>query len=113
MAVLGVVTANGPEVFVTVTTTSSNCVWPTETGDVELNGALSLTVKRKLIVLETELNASVFAPASPPGNGPDTFAPVKIVESFGKYLVGDVLPTNEIQLGPDDLEGIATLFDPV
>ena len=32
-AVFGTETANGPEVLVTVTTTSSNCVCPTDTGD--------------------------------------------------------------------------------
>ena len=35
-AVFGAVTANGPDVFDTVTTTSVNEVWPTLTGAVEL-----------------------------------------------------------------------------
>ena len=35
-AVLGAVTANGPEVLLTVTTTSLKAVWPTATGAVEL-----------------------------------------------------------------------------
>lgn len=37
-AELGAVTANGPEVLVTVTTASVNAVCPTAIGDVELNG---------------------------------------------------------------------------
>ena len=35
-AVLGAVTAKGPDAALTVTTISVNCVWPTETGAVEL-----------------------------------------------------------------------------
>ena len=36
-AVLGDVTLNGPDVLLTVTTTSEKAVWPTATGAVELN----------------------------------------------------------------------------
>jgi hypothetical protein len=74
---------------------------------------LSLTVNRKANVLETELNASVFAPASPPVNGPDTKPPAKIVAILGKYRVGDVEGANEIQFGPDALVALATLLAPV
>jgi hypothetical protein len=35
------------------------------------------------------------------------------VAIFGKYLVGDVLGANEIQLGPDALVALATLLLPV
>ena len=81
-AVFGAVTANGPLVPLTVITTSAKEVCPTSGESVlELNGALSLTVSLKLSVLATELSASIFAPASPPGNGPVTFWPAKIVES--------------------------------
>jgi hypothetical protein len=112
-AVLGTVTEKGPDVFETVTIMSSILVWPTLTGAVELKTALSLTVKRKFNVLETELNASVFAPASPPGNGPDTKPPARIVASLGKYLVGDAAGLNDIQFGPVALVALATLFAPV
>ena len=66
--VFGVVTANGPELLVTVTVISVNAVWPTLSGAVELYGELSLTVSLKLSVLETLLNASISTPGSPPGN---------------------------------------------
>ena len=36
-----------------------------------------------------------------------------MVDILGKYLVGDVLGENEIQLGPDALVALATLADPV
>jgi hypothetical protein len=55
----------------------------------------------------------VLAPASPPVNGPDTKPPASIVAIFGKYLVGDVVGANEIQLGPDALVALATLLAPV
>src|ERR1044072_6514313 len=84
-----------------------------DTGAVEPYGALSLTVRRKFKVLETELNASVLAPASPPVNGPDTKPPARMGAILGKYLVGDVVGVNEIQLGPDALVALATLADPV
>jgi hypothetical protein len=112
-AVLGEVTEKGPDELVTVTVISANWVCPTLTGAVELYGALSLTVNRKFNVLETELNASVLAPASPPVNGPDTKPPARMVDIFGKYLVGDVVGGNVIQLGPDALVGLATLALPV
>jgi hypothetical protein len=112
-AVLGAVTEKGPDVFETVTTISSKFVWPTLTGAVELNTALSLTVRRKFNVLETELNASVFAPASPPGKGPEIKPPASIVDSFGKYLAGDVVGLNDIQFGPLALVALATLLAPV
>ena len=112
-AVLGAVTENGPDVLVTVTVMSAKLVCPMVTGAVELYGALSRTVKRKFNVLETELNASVLAPASPPVNGPDTKPPASIVAILGKYLVGDVVGENEIQLGPVALVALATLAVPV
>jgi hypothetical protein len=111
--VLGAVTEKGPELLVTVTSTSSKFVCPTLTGAVELNTALSLTVNRKFSVLDKELNASVLAPASPPGKGPEISAPERIVASFGKYLVGDVVGLNEIQFGPDAFVALATLLAPV
>ena len=80
---------------------------------MELYGALSLTVNLKFNVLATELNASVLAPASPPVKGPLISAPERIVDNFGKYLVGDVAGANDIQLGPDALVALATLFVPV
>src|SRR5687767_2441674 len=78
-AVLGAVTEKGPDVLVTVTVISAKLVCPMVTGAVELYGALSLTVNRKCKVLDTELNASVLATASPPGKGPDTTPPARIV----------------------------------
>jgi hypothetical protein len=83
-AVLGALTANGPEVALTVTVISVNDVCPTDTGAVELKGALSLTVSLKFNVRATELKASVFAPASPPVNGPLMRAPARIVANLGK-----------------------------
>ena len=80
-AVLGAVMINGPEVLLTVTTISVNCVCPTLIGAVELYGALSLTVNLKFNVLETELSASVSTPASPPVNGPVVVPPASIVDS--------------------------------
>src|SRR5204862_2263660 len=97
-AVLGAVIVNGPEVLLTVTTISVNCVWPTLTGAVELYGALSLTVSLKFNVLETELSASVSTPASPPVKGPVVVPPARMVDSLGKYLVGEVVGRNDIQL---------------
>ena len=111
-AVLGAVTVKGPDELVTVIVLSANWVCPTDAGEV-LKGALSLTVNRKCNVLETELNASVLAPASPPDNGPDTKPPARIVAILGKYLIGDVVGANEIQLGPDALVALATLLAPV
>lgn len=110
---LGAETANGPEAALTVTVMSVKLVCPTDTGEVELYAALSLTVKRKFNVLATELNASVLALASPPVNGPLINAPERMVASFGKYLVGEVVGAKEIQLGPDALVALATLLVPV
>jgi hypothetical protein len=73
---------------------------------------LSLTVTLKFSVLETELNASIFAPASPPGKGPVTFEPVSIVDSLGNNLVPEGVAGKDNQLGPVDLVGEATLPDP-
>jgi len=112
-AVLGTLTANGPEAALTVTTISVNWVWPTLYGDVELYGALSLTVSLKFNVLATELNASVLALASPPVKGPLINAPANMVDNLGKYLVGEVVGANEIQLGPVVLVALATLLAPV
>lgn len=73
---------------------------------------MSLTVKRKLRVLDTELSASTLQIASPPNVGV-TFSPDRIVESLGKYLVGDVVEPNEIKFGPDAFVIDATLLLPV
>lgn len=108
-AVLGAVTVNGPEVLLTVTTISVNWVCPTLTGAVELYGALSLTVNLKFNVLETELSASVRTPASPPVNGPVVVPPARMVDSRGKYLVGETVAGNDIQLGPDAFVALALL----
>jgi hypothetical protein len=99
--------------LLTVTTISLNCVCPTLIGAVELYGALSLTVNLKFNVLDTELSASVSTPASPPVNGPDVVPPARIVDSLGKYLVGEVVAGNDIQLGPDALVALALLLLPV
>jgi hypothetical protein len=69
---------------------------------------LSLTVSRKFSVLETELNASTFATASPPKVGV-TASPAKIVESLGKSLVGEVVDGNDKKFGPVVFVGDATL----
>ena len=82
-------------------------------GAVELNGTLSLTVNLKFNVLETELNASVSTPASPPVNGPVVVPPVRMADSWGKYLVGDTVAGNEIQLGPVAFVALALLLVPV
>mgnify|MGYP001174163872 CR=1 FL=1 len=111
--VLGCVTWNGPEVFVTVTTMSVNAVWPTLIGAVELYGELSLTVSLKFNVRETELNASIFAIGVPPGNGGVTKLPARIVAKIGKVLVGFAVAGNVSQLGPTSLPGLATLLFPV
>jgi hypothetical protein len=71
-----------------------------------------LQVNLKFRVLETELNASIFAPASPPGNGGDTFKPDNIVDSLGQSLVGDAVGLNDNQFGPVAFVGDATLFVP-
>ena len=112
-AVLGAVTVNGPEVLLTVTTMLVNCVWPILTGAIERYGALSLTVSLKFSVLETELSASVSTPASPPVIGPVVVPPARIVDNRGKYLVGDVVGANDIQLGPDAFVALALLALPV
>ena len=110
--VFGEVTWKGPEVLLTVTTTSVNAVWPTATGTLELNGWLSLTVSLKFNVLETELNASMLVPASPPGKGGVTNKPERMVDNLGKVLVGDTAGLNDNQLGPVAFVGEATLFVP-
>ena len=110
---LGAETENGPEAELTVTTISVYCVCPTLTGAVELYGQLSLTVSLKFNVLATELSASVFIPASPPVNGPEINAPDNMVANLGKYLTGDVVGINEIQLGPDVFVALAILLAPV
>ena len=112
-AVLGAVMINGPDVLLTVTTISVNCVWPTLMGAVELYGALSLTVNLKFNVLETELSASISTPASPPVNGPVVVPPDRIVDNCGKYLVGDTEGENVIQLGPVAFVALALLLLPV
>ena len=98
--------------MVTVTTMSVKVVWPTATGVAELKGWLSLTVRRKFKVLETELNASILAPASPPGSGGVTIKPARIVESFGKDRVGEAVGGNDNQFGPVVFVGEATLLLP-
>jgi hypothetical protein len=97
--VFGAVTANGPEVFETVTVISLNAVCPTFAGEV-LYELLSRTVTLKFKVLVTELNASIFAPASPPDKGPVNRLPARIVGNRGKYLVGEEVGRNERKLGP-------------
>ena len=82
-------------------------------GAVERYGALSLTVSLKFNVLETELSASVSTPASPPVNGPVVVPPARMVDNLGKYLVGDVVGGNDIQLGPDVFVALALLALPV
>ena len=62
---------------------------------------------------ETELNASMFAPASPPANGGVTFKPARIVDNFGNSRVPDAVGLNDNQFGPEVLVGDATLPDPV
>lgn len=95
----------------TVTAVSVNCVLPiVEPGTY---GRLSLTVSRKFSVLEIELRASIFAPASPPASGPVTTWPANMVESLGKSLVPDVVAGNVIQFGPVTFVGEATLDAPV
>lgn len=108
---IGPVTLNGPAVFVTVTTVFENCVWPMLTPGTY--GTLSRTVSLKFKVLETELNASMLAPASPPGNGGVTNNPARIVDNLGKDLVGDIVDGKVSQLGPVNLPGDATLPAPV
>lgn len=110
-AVLGAVTLKEPPVLLTVTTISSNCVWPiVEPGTY---GLLSLTVRRKFKVLLTELNASMFATASPPGRTGVTNNPACTVDSLGIYLVGDVEEAKDSQFGPEAFVGDATLLLPV
>ena len=72
---------------------------------------MSLTVTLKFKVLETELNASVFAAASPPKVGV-TFKPAKIVDNLGNVLVPDAVGENDIQFGPVVFVGDATLLAP-
>jgi hypothetical protein len=73
---------------------------------------LSLTVNLKFRVRETELNASIFAPASPPGSGGVTARPARIVDSIGKVRVGDAVGLKDNQFGPVNFVGDATLFAP-
>ena len=70
---------------------------------------MSLTVNLKFKVLETELNASIFAPASPPGSGGVTFNPARMVDNFGKVLVPDTVGLKDNQFGPVAFVGEATL----
>ena len=60
-----------------------------------------------------ELNASMFAPASPPGKGGVTNKPERMVDNLGKVLVGDAEGLNDSQFGPVVFVGDATLFCPV
>ena len=55
----------------------------------------------------------MLAPASPPGNGGVTNKPERIVDNFGKVLVGDTEGVNDNQFGPVVFVGDATLPDPV
>ena len=64
-------------------------------------------------VLATEFNASILAPASPPGSGPVTVAPESMVLSFGISLVDDVDGEKLIQLGHVAFVALATLLVPV
>jgi len=108
--VFGAVTLKAPPVAFTVTTISSNCVCPTV--DAGTYGLLSLTVSLKFKVLATELNASIFVPASPPGSTGVTNKPACTVDSRGMYLVGDVDEANDSQFGPVVFVGDAMLFAP-
>ena len=108
--VLGDVTWNGPELFVTVTTISVNAVCPTDASGI--NGLLSRTVNLKFKVRATELKASIFVPGSPPGNGPVTNDPARIVDNVGKVLVGEAVGLKDNQFGPVVLVGDATLAVP-
>ena len=74
---------------------------------------MSLTVNRKLRVLETELKASIVVPASPPGSGPVVKPPASMVDSCGKYLVGEVAGGKVSQFGPVVFVGLALLLAPV
>lgn len=108
--VLGDVTWNGPEVFVTVTLMFVNCVSPiVEPGTY---GLLSLTVNLKFSVLATELSASMLHTASPPGSGGVTARPARMVDSLGNVRVGEAVGLKDNQFGPVNLVGDATLFDP-
>ena len=70
---------------------------------------MSLTVNLKFNVLDTELNASVFAPASPPDNGPLTSPPASMVANFGNNLVPEVVAGKDRKFGPVAFVGDATL----
>ena len=63
-------------------------------------------------VRATELRASMLVAASPPGNGPVTVLPARMVASCGKVLVGDIVGENDNQLGPVVFVGEATLLVP-
>ena len=95
----------------TVTTVSVNWVCPMVTPGTY--GWLSLTVNLKFKVRETELSASMFAIASPPGSGPVINWPARMVESLGKSRVGEAVEGNDNQFGPVTLVGDATLAFPV
>ena len=73
---------------------------------------MSLTVNLKFNVRDTELKASVFAPASPPAFGPLINAPASMVDNFGNNLVPDVDAGKDIQFGPVAFVGLATLLVP-
>ena len=73
---------------------------------------MSLTVNLKFNVLVTELNASMLAPASPPGNGGVTFKPARMVDNLGNVLDGDEVGLKDNQFGPFSLVGLATLLAP-
>src|SRR4051812_3464440 len=96
----------GPAAALTVTATSVNAVCPTFNGTVELYAELSRTVSLKFNTLPTELKASIFAPGSPPGRGPVTKLPARIVERIGNVLVGFVVGLNDNQFGPVSLVGL-------
>ena len=72
---------------------------------------MSLTVNLKFRVLATELNASVLQIASPPNVGV-TNSPARMVDNFGKYLVGDAVGLNDIKFGPVVFVALATLLAP-
>ena len=73
---------------------------------------MSLTVSLKFNVRETELNASILVPASPPGNTGVTNKPASMVDNFGKLRMEVEEGLNDNQLGPVVLVGEATLFVP-
>jgi hypothetical protein len=68
---------------------------------------LSLTVSLKFRSRGTELKASISTAGSPPGRASVVNPPARIVESLGKYFVGEEVELNESQFGPISFAGFA------